>query len=221
MPLPDLLWACPVCGRDRGLDEGGPEYTCAECGTAFRRVRGARIEARTPDGRRETRSPPDWVDRLPGVDRLLEAGEGSSAAETIRTARITARRMTAYQSVRARGRFLNRVEQLGPGFEARLRLTGDALYLSREAEQPRDSGGESPPPPGPDTCWKLEELTAVQTSSSSLQVNSRSVPLHDFRFHDDSIYLWEMLLRRAIRTCYAAQGRGSIVEFQPRITTGP
>ena len=202
MPLPDLLWACPVCARDRGLEEVGREYACAECGTAFRRVRGARIEARMPDGRRETRSPADWVDRLPGVDRLLEAGEGSGAAETIRTARVTARRMTGYQSVRARGRFLNRVEQLGPGFEASLHLTGDALYLS-------------------ETRWDLEELTAVQTSSSSLQVNSRSVPLHDFRFHDDSIYLWEVLLRRAVRTCYQARGRGSIVEFQPRITVGP
>lgn len=165
-----------------------------------------------PDGRRESRSPAEWVDRLPPIDTLLGAAGDEHQPDVLRVAPVTARRLTGYRNARAGGRFLNRVEELGPAFEATLRLERDALSISPESGPAGDEGAMR---------LDLEALTAVQTSSRSLQVNSRSAPLHDFRFHDESLYLWENLLREALQVWYRARGRGRIAEFQPRIAVAP
>jgi len=68
--------------------------------------------------------------------------------------------------------------------------------------------------------WSLLEIRAVQTSSSSLQFSPRGGGLVELRFPYDSPLRWETLLRGALRRAYRREGRGEIVEFQPRIVTG-
>lgn len=202
MPLTDLLWACPRCGTDRGLRPAGRhDFACASCGTRYRRDRAARIRATDPDGQVVVRDAGEWVDRLPDVDALVErAGEG-----VVRSARVEARHATETDVVRDGSDYLNRVEVFGPVEAGRLALDRDALSLASDR--------------GPETRWGLERLTAVQASSTTLQVKVRQTPLVSFRFLDDSVFLWDLLLQAALRRFYHRTGRGGIVEFQPRIET--
>lgn len=197
MGVADLLWACPECGAPGGI---GPNGTC-RCGVAFRRGKGASIEARLPDGRTIIRKPAEWLDRLPDPATLLERGEGEG--EPLRRARVVARETTGSAPIRSGRRFLNRIEQYGPETEGTLEIQPDRLVYRPEGKPPRE--------------WPLETLTAVQTSSRTLQVNVRNQPLVSFRFSDDSLFLWELLLNAALRSFYQRTGRGEIAEFQPRI----
>jgi hypothetical protein len=191
--ISDLLWACPECGKVGGVGAGGG----CRCGASFRRGRGASIEATLPDGRVVVLQPDEWVDRLPDPATLLER------APTIRQARVTAREATGSAPLRSGGRYLNQVEQYGPKIQATLSLRPDRVEYHPEGEDPR--------------VWPLEELTAVQTSSSTLQLRARHQPLLSVRFLDDSLFLWESLLHAALRDFYRRTGRGEIAEFQPRI----
>jgi len=161
------------------------------------------IEATSSDGRTVARSPAEWLDLLPDPASLLDSGDGRDG-NPVRTARVLAREATGSSVVRWWGRYLNRVERYGPDREATLELHRD--YLSC---QPRD---------GQARRWPLEQLTAIQASSSTLQVKGRGEPLVSFRFQDDSVFLWELLLQAALRDHYRRSGQGEIVEFQPRIT---
>lgn len=198
MALPDLLWACPACGTDRGLQPVGSAFVCAACRTCFRRDRAARIRATRPDGERIVLEASEWVDRLPDVETLVEGGEGP-----IRTARVLARLMTKTDVVREGKTYLNRIEVLGDPEPAAVALSHDSLSLRRDGRPPTD--------------WPLDRLAAVQASSSTLQVKVRGEPLLSLRFLDDSIFLWELLLQTVLRRFYERTGRGAIAEFQPRI----
>lgn len=218
MALPDLLWACPACGEDRGLDDDG---VCAACDTRFARGRGSTIVATAPDGTTTVRSARKWLDRLPDPASLVGCGGAGDAGPTgdagdvgdaggkaapeavVRSAAAAVRPVTAEQAVFGETGYLNRVEVFGDPVPGRLTLTCDALRVAREGE------GEE--------VWPLEALTAVQASSSSLQLKRRGAPLVAFRFENDSVYLWEQLLHAALRDFYGRTGRGEILEFQPRI----
>lgn len=197
MALSDLLWACPECGAVGGI---GAEGRCA-CGTVFRRGKGSLVRARSADGRVAVRSPDQWVDRLPSMHALLEDTDG----DTVRRARAVAREATSTAPIRKGGRFLNRIERYGEKRAATLEMRRDGLLYRPEGEEAR--------------IWPFDALTAVQTSSSTLQINARGHPLVSFRLLDDSIYLWEQLLHAALRDFYRRTGRGEIAEFQPRIVT--
>lgn len=202
MAIPDLLWACPACAVPGGIRADG---SCG-CGAVFRRGEGASIELVMPDGRVTSRSPADWVDRLPEPAALLERdreGEGGS----IHQAQVVAREQIGSAALRSGGRYLNQVERYGPRTAATLELHRDRLVY-------RPDGGEA-------RQWPLETLTAVQTSSSTLQIRIRDQPLISLRFVDASLFLWEMLLHAALRAFYRRTGRGEIAEFQPRIVTNP
>jgi hypothetical protein len=205
MGVAELLWACPECGETGGID---PEGEC-RCGVVFRRVEGASIEARLPDGGRVTRSPAEWVDRLPDPAALVERGGGEGAGQApgtaIQSARVTAREATRSAVVRRWGRYLNRIEAYGPEMEGTLELHTDRL-----AYRPHGADGRE---------WPLDTLTAVQTSSRTLQVKVRGQPLVSFRFTNSSVFFWEALLHAALRAFYRQSGRGEIAEFQPRIRT--
>ena len=202
MGLADLLWACPECGADRGLNAQGRAYVCRSCATRFRRGRGADIRAERPDGTVVVRSPAEWTALLPDPAGVLREG----GAETpLRAARVTWQEVTGFDTVRDRDGYLNRVELWGDERPGRLELWPDALVHVPEGEGPTHS--------------PLDSVIAVQASSSSLQVNRREQPLVSFRFEDDSILLWEELLRAALRDFFRRTGRGEIVEFQPRIAT--
>lgn len=106
--------------------------------------------------------------------------------------------------------FLNRIEVFGEKTRGILTLLADGLIVGVDGVQ---EGQEE----DREDWWGLETLTAVQTSSKSLQLKRRDAPLVSFRFLDDSLFLWEQLLRAALRDFYARTGRGEILEFQPRI----
>jgi hypothetical protein len=94
-------------------------------------------------------------------------------------------------------------EKLNEPVEGTLRLTEEELSLSAPG-----AGMER---------WPLLTLGAIQTSSSSLQISPKEGGVVQFRFEDDSPKRWEDLLRLAVRRAYRRQGRGEIIEFQPRI----
>lgn len=206
MALPDLLWACPVCGRDRGLRaDGRRAFTCDGCRTTFRRDRAARIRATRADGSTEVASAAAWVDRMPALDSLIP-GPGE---RTVRTARVRSRRVTKTDVVRGASGYLNRVEIFDRDEPGRLELTTDGLVYRPDADEKVDAT----------RTWGLDELTAVQASSRTLQIKVRDRPLVSFRFEDDSVFLWELLLQEVLRRHYRRAGRGEIAEFQPRIVT--
>lgn len=197
MALSDLLWACPECAAVGGI---GADGRCA-CGTFFQRAKGSLVQARFADGHVAVRPPDQWVDRLPPAEALLKGDHGDS----VRQARAVAREAVSTQAIRKGGRFLNRIELYGAKRAATLEMRQDGLIYQPEGEEPRS--------------WPFEALTAVQTSSSTLQINVRGHPLVSFRLLDDSIYFWEQLLHAGLRDFYRRTGRGEIAEFQPRIVT--
>jgi hypothetical protein len=208
MALPDILWACPECERTGSID---PDGRCP-CGVRFTRGQGSTIRATHPDGRVLELPASEWLDRLPAPATLLGAGEGGSRgsgrdARPVRQARVRTRKATGEVTVRARGRFLNRIERYGTERHGTLTLTRDALLIATEGTDPE--------------TWGLERLAAIQASSRALQIRPRGQPLVSFEFVNDSIYLWESLLHAALRDFYGRTGRGEIVEFQPRIETRP
>jgi hypothetical protein len=149
------------------------------------------------------RSPAEWLDRLPEPDTLLaDAPEGRPT----RSARVAIRRVIEDRPVCGEAGYLNRVEVFGEETEGTLALFPDRLRVS--------GAGRG------DEYWPLETLTAVQASSGALQLKRRDQPLVAFRFLDDAVYLWERLVRAALRDFYGRTGRGTIREFQPRIDTG-
>jgi hypothetical protein len=66
--------------------------------------------------------------------------------------------------------------------------------------------------------WPLESLTAIQPSSSALQLRARGHTVISVRFLAASVLLWEHWLQEAVRRRYHALGKGEIAEFQPRIS---
>ena len=67
--------------------------------------------------------------------------------------------------------------------------------------------------------WSLLDLTAIQLSSSTLQLKARRYPVVTIRFAVSSPKLWEERLQAAVRAAHARAGHGDIIEFQPRIVT--
>lgn len=198
MPLSDLLWACPDCGEPGGIS---PDGRCS-CGVAFRRGKGAHIVATWPDGRSVERTPSRWVDMLDqAFTRLRDQAEHE---DVIRRARVTVRPAVGTEAVHARGRFLNRIERYGPPVPGAIELRHDTLAYETDDDTPGRT-------------WPFERITAIQTSSSTLQVKATDDPLVSFRFEADSLLLWEALIHDALRRFYRRTGRGKIVEFQPRI----
>lgn len=195
MPVSDLLWACPVCGEDRGLRND--RSICRRCGTRFLRGPRATIRALAPDGDETVRSASEWLGRLADPSSLLDR-------DPIRNARVSLRSATEEANVYGEGGYLNRIEIFGKEIPATIRLEADRLIVEHDAAA---------------EAWPFETFTAVQTSSKSLQLKRRAAPVAAFRFQDDSVFLWEQLIRGALRRFYGRTGRGEIREFQPRIET--
>lgn len=202
MAIRDLLWACPECGVEGGLRSLGRGETCAACGTRYRRGEGALIEAERPRSGRQKLPAVAWVDRLP----QLSVEARLHGKEVIHEERTLARFAEGEAVVRQGGSYLNRIERFGPKVAGALTLEAARLVFRRE-------GGEG-------RAFPFERLTAVQPSSSTLQIKARDAALASFRFPDGSARFWEELLTAALRRHYRTTGRGEIVEFQPRIVTG-
>lgn len=193
MAIRDLLYACIECGREGGLRPAESGEVCDRCSTRYSRVEGALIRCEPPGKPTETRHPSEWVD-------LLAQARGFEAAT--REEPVILRVASHHRPLQVNGEYLGKVEQFGPPIGGTIELTDDALVF-RAADRIEH--------------WALVDLTAVQPSSTALQVKIRKGPILSMKFPQGSALLWEERLQRRLRTCYERLGRGTIVEFQPRI----
>jgi hypothetical protein len=65
--------------------------------------------------------------------------------------------------------------------------------------------------------WPVSDLRALQGSSSELQISPASGGIVAFRLASDSPRRWEERLKGLLRAHWEREGRGEIIEFQPRI----
>jgi hypothetical protein len=184
----DLLWGCVVCGAHESLRLVDRKETCERCGAIYRRSTGAQISVEVAGKGIETRSAAEWTSQLPTV-------EPTGSAECL--LRVAESDLT----VRSYGKYLGRIERFGAYRFGRLILTEDAL-----AFQAREGEGSF--------RWPLGEVTAIQPSSTALQVKARRRPVVSIRFVNSSSRLWEERLQMALRQHYKGQ---HIIEFQPRL----
>lgn len=221
MAIRDLLWACPVCSSFAGIRPQRKDETCAECGTVYRRGHGANIEAWPPDRESVVRRPIDWVERLPPIPlATYEAADGKQMITTkvelefdappgenafVRRDHAIVRVAEGEDDIRKGQEFLGRMERLGEKRPGMLVLeTTQVCFLDDD---------------GSTRSWALDDLTGIQPSSSTLQLKTRGQPVVSIRFPQGSVRLWEELIQTILRHRYKEQGRGEIIEFQPRITT--
>jgi hypothetical protein len=198
MAIADLLWACPLCGRERGLRSDDRSSTCRGCGTSFRRARGAAILARRPDGTEDCRAASDWLETLPPLSAANQPAKIGPERAILRLA-------GPHVAVRTRGAFVGWGERFGPRLHGRVLLTSDALAFETDRGAAYD--------------WPLDRLTGVQPTSSALQIKARDRPVAFLRFLEGSVRLWEHHIQHRLRMLFRDTGRGEIVEFQPRIST--
>ena len=200
MPLRHLLFRCPECGHDPTTGEKD-RVRCPACGAAFARARqGSRI--------RVTRGDDTTVVAISHlVDRIRSAGGAVSVARAPdgalrHQAAATQRRSVGEEPAYLDGEVTGFFERLDDGVEGTLHLESGALRFEAD---------------GQTHLWPFSRVRALQTASSSVQISVEDGSVVQFDFVEDSPYRWEELLRVALRTWYATEGRGEILEFQPRI----
>ncbi|MEZ4414683.1 MAG: hypothetical protein R3E10_02945 [Gemmatimonadota bacterium] len=176
---------------------------CPTCGRTFVRVReGRRIRILDAAGKVENALVQTLVgdiERLGGS--LTTARQEDGRVEY--SARVAVRRSLSEDPVEHEGRLLGYIERLGEPEQGTLTITEDALRFQ--------------PDVGDAAAWALMDLGAVQTSSAALQISPLRAPVVEFRFLGDSPFRWEDLLRTLLTEAYRREGRGEIIEFQPRI----
>lgn len=198
--IKDLLWACVVCGARESLrpSEAGKKNTsevCLQCGTRYQRGRGANIIV-TRQGREPVeKHAREWTALLPPI-------------EPTGSARCTLRVADEDRPIRAFGMYWGRYEHFGEPAEGTLTLTDQRLSF-----EPADRAHRLR------FDWSLLDLTAIQLSSSTLQLKAKRHPVVTIRFATSSSRLWEERLQMAVRSAYRRAGLGDVVEFQPRIVT--
>ena len=191
--IKDLLWACVVCGAEEGVGASrrGAER-CAACGAEYSRGTGAEIVVKEQGRDPVARSAGEWITSLPPIEPA-----GSSRAQV----RVAVEDKPIYSF----GSYMGRYELMGPPKAGVLELDGNRLRFIAD----EDIGFD----------WALLELSAIQMSSSTLQLKAKRQPVVTIRFKRSSAKLWEERLQAAVRDAYARAGLGDIVEFQPRIAT--
>jgi hypothetical protein len=202
MAIKDLLWACPLCHQVESLDRAG---RCAACRARFTRGRGARIKAVTREGSEE-QHPLDWLAQLPWPD--LD-GEGRTLPAGLRPPFMQpaeVRPGVAEVALRRAGAFLGAVEKFGATQTGQLELGEGRLTFT---PAPGAEGGS--------WSWPLTDVTAVQPSSSSIQLKARGRQVVSLRFPSGSLRLWEQRLQYCVRLAYERAGKGNVIEFQPHI----
>lgn len=204
MALKDLLYRCPRCGHDP-TEGKGDRVHCPACRCRF---------SRAPAGARIVVEPAEETPKHVPASRLSEAiaerGGPLAAARgedgAIRyESRVEVRRGAAEETMRHGGEVWGFYERLGVPEPGLLRARSDALELESEGAETTRSR------------WNLLDLRAVQSSSSSVQIFTATGELVHFRFLDDSPVRWEALLHAVLQDAYERDGRGRILEFQPRI----
>ena len=196
MSIRDLLYACIECGREGGLEPVRDQEICGQCGTRYCRVEGARIQVTRPTGDPEVRHPAEWFD-------LLEARRPRSIVHIERRERVAVRTAASSKPLRHRGVYLGQVEEFGAPETGWLTLSPQELRFEPDGGSAR--------------IWPLAQLSAVQPSSTALQLKIRHGAVLSLRFLEASPLLWEERVRNAVQALYTRTGHGEIQEFQPRI----
>ena len=127
-------------------------------------------------------------------------GESGPALET----RVRFQQARHEDPIRHKGELLGFAERFEAPQEGILELQRELLRIT-----PVRSGGT--------LTWALEDIEAIQASSSTIQFSPTGGGVVLLRFLVESPRRWEDLLRAALQARWDALGRGSIVEFQPRI----
>jgi hypothetical protein len=185
-----------VCGLEIERTKGGGE--------------GEELRVRHPSGGTRALSVATVVERMDkireGWDRSgVQTGPGGPRPRLPATAHVRMRSAGPEGPVLHEDFLLGFVERFGRGVRGLLRLTEAHLELHPTGE------------PSKTLHWPLEAITALQTSSSSVQITLEGEGLFQFRFEEASPKRWDDLLRWALQERWRALGRGDIAEFQPRI----
>lgn len=198
MAIRDLLWACPLCGPPARLRAQRRGDRCERCGTHYRRGPGSMIVANPPAAEPITHRAAQWLDMLPRLDQAAE--EMAQGPEPVEI-RIARGREALYDG----DELLGWAESYGPRLRGTLTITPEHLRLDAFNAGTIELG--------------LDRITAVQPSSATLQIKARAQPVVEIRFIEASVRLWESRIQQALRKRYREEGRGEIVEFQPRVTS--
>lgn len=208
MALIDFLYRCPACGAEP-LEGRGPAVRCAGgCGRSFRPTRDRsafHIEGQA--GSEGTMTPAEARAAIAAFGGALSRAESPDGALRDE-ARVQMRLADREEPVHYRGRVLGWFERFGPARSGRLRLRdGSVLFVPDERAGASSRGYR----------WDLDDVRALQSSSSTVQISLPDDQVVLFRFPADSSRRWEELLQEAVRRLWRAADRGEIAEFQPRI----
>lgn len=196
MAIHHLLYACVECGREGGIKPQDKAEVCERCGARYSRVDGAMIRCEPPNGKPDVRHPSEWLD-------LLEANWPIDQRRIDRQDRVIMRIAERSRPHYHGGVYLGQIEVFGPAVAGVLTLSKAAVSFAGDQ--------------GTGYTWPLTELTAVQPSSTSLQLKVRKGAILSFKFPDASPLLWEECIRAAVQAVYLDAGQGEIAEYQPRI----
>lgn len=154
------------------------------------------ITAGPPGSPPETRSVEAWEARLPDLDLAAEQAAGPTSA--------ILRAATVPRPIRFRDGLLGWAERFGPKTPATVEIDDDLLRIRTD---------------GREQTWEFATVTAVQPSSSAVQLHRRNGELISLAFPEASVRLWEARLQVAVRRAYRNAGRGEITDFHPTIRT--
>jgi hypothetical protein len=133
---------------------------------------------------------------------LLPPIEGPPESSGLPPQSVIVRWANPPRPVRHRGRLLGWAESFGPQVIGKASVDSQAfmLFLDRDV-----------------LTWPLEDITAVQPSSATLQIHGGAHRLVSVRFLEDSVRRWEAVLHRTIQNRVRQLGRGEVAQFHPRI----
>lgn len=205
MGLKDFLYRCPFCGHDP-LEGKGLAASCPSCARTYAPGAGRTgFRVGEPGGKAFEVAAHELARRVDAFGGPWTRAKSADGRVRFQSA-VTARFSRHEDPLRHRGVFLGFVEQYGPPMRGTLELTDHRLRFE--------------PVRGEGRAMELLELRALQASSSSIQVSYGEKGVDGYRFEGESAYRWERLLKQRLREVWAEAGRGTIVEFQPRIRCG-
>jgi len=177
---------------------------CPKCGRSFVRVReGRKIRIIESDGQVEralVQTLVGDIERMGGSLATAREADGRIGHR----ADVLMRRSAHEEPVHHQGRLLGYFERMGDPVPGVVSIDESHIRF-------HPGGG------GATLDWPLLTLRAIQTSSSALQISPDETAIIQFKFLSDSPFRWEDLLRSLLRRAYEREGRGEIIEFQPRI----
>jgi hypothetical protein len=229
MALKHFLYGCPWCG-EIPLEGTGSSARCPRCARSFQQA-GAdpRIRVTSPGCRPESYPAATLALRLAGLgppEERMPRGRRSpgrtspGGTEPLIESQAVSRVSSRETPLTTRGELLGYVERPGPPRTGTLRLHSHHLEFTARTRRStgRELHDQEVPEPGVQR-WLLRDLRALQTSSASLQLSPLSGEVIEFTFSSHSPLLWAQLLEARLRAIWLEEGRGEIVEFQPRIRT--